>query len=175
MPAVRRSTRPITNLPSVLLLLTALLACKSDPPSPAVDETLAPQPRRPGQLATQQPQSVVAAPAVQLPPGSYFQTCRNCVSTGTLLTCSCKDRAGHFLGVTSVGTSCPGGEIQNLNGRLQCITKPAAKPKTKCICSHGRVYGPEPDPNVFNGGCQKYGCKANYRCQASNGNCVCKC
>lgn len=44
-----------------------------------------------------------------------------------------------------------------------------------CNCAHGREYGPEPDINVANGGCERLGCAPDYSCNPSNGNCVCNC
>ena len=173
MRCMKNSVRlPLTLL---LLLVAVLLACKSE-------STEEPPPQ-----VVADPNSTQVAPASDpLPGGSYAQTCSQCTSVNNVLTCRCLNR-GQTAVTTSLTLPCQG-ELSNQDGQLTCGIKqaapapapppaptPAPKPAKRCICAHGKVYGPEPDPNVFNGGCARLGCAANYRCQSSNGNCVCTC
>jgi hypothetical protein len=54
-----------------------------------------------------------------VPTGSYQQSCTNAVVRGGVLTATCPGNGGSIT--TSIGArSCNGGDIANVNGRLQC-------------------------------------------------------
>ena len=53
-----------------------------------------------------------------LPPGSYWKSCRGCQQSGRDLACECLDTAGNWLRANSED-DCPRG-YANLNGSLRC-------------------------------------------------------
>lgn len=58
--------------------------------------------------------------AQQLPRGSYQQTCRDIGVRGSMLYASCQDTAGTWQSTELRDFQRCGGEIQNINGQLQC-------------------------------------------------------
>jgi len=60
------------------------------------------------------------AAAQQVPPGSYQQTCRNIGVRGTTLYADCMDTNRKWQAAQMRNFDRCNGEIQNLNGSLQC-------------------------------------------------------
>src|SRR6478752_6429424 len=58
--------------------------------------------------------------AQQAPGGSYQQTCRHIGVRGAVLYAECKDAENHWQSAQLVDYDRCNGEIQNLNGSLQC-------------------------------------------------------
>jgi hypothetical protein len=60
--------------------------------------------------------------AQQLPSGSYLQTCRNIETRGSTLHADCQDGRGGWQSTELRDFQRCSGEIQNINGNLQCNT-----------------------------------------------------
>ncbi|CAK9079975.1 unnamed protein product [Durusdinium trenchii] len=62
-----------------------------------------------------------------LPPGSYLDSCRGCLISGTRLTCShCRAPGSPSIASNLEYQKCPLPQINNIQGRLQCEPKPNA-------------------------------------------------
>lgn len=62
----------------------------------------------------------IATPAVAQPGGSYQQTCRNISVRGSTLTAECQNTGGGWQSTQLRDYNRCRGEIQNINGSLQC-------------------------------------------------------
>lgn len=60
------------------------------------------------------------ATAVNIPPGSYRETCESITLQGGFLTASCQDIDGHWHQANLDMGRCPGGPVANNNGALVC-------------------------------------------------------
>jgi hypothetical protein len=64
--------------------------------------------------------AAIACQAQQVPGGSYQQTCRDIGVRGSTLRATCKDEGGNWRNTELSDFQRCSGEIQNLNGNLQC-------------------------------------------------------